>query len=99
MTPLAPHHFVTAALAFVALSLAGQAFSPSPVSRPLPSAEHALPSGDPLMDAIEERFGRTDRVTGSGRAFLHYDLPNGDTVTLIVSGSKIIGIQHDPKQK
>jgi len=51
------------------------------------------------MDAIEQRFGRPDRVTGSGRAFLHYDLSNGDTVTLVVSGDRIIGLQHDQKQK
>jgi len=51
------------------------------------------------MDAIEQRFGRPDRVTGSGRAFLHYDLSNGDTVTLVVSGGRIVGLQHDQKQK
>jgi hypothetical protein len=59
----------------------------------------ALHEGDPLMQAIEQRFGRPDRVTGSGRAFLHYDLSNGDTVTLVVSGNKIIGLQHDQKPK
>jgi len=51
------------------------------------------------MDAIEQRFGRPDRVSGSGRAFLHYDLSNGDTVTLVVSGGRIIGLQHDQKNK
>jgi len=31
------------------------------------------PNGD-LGDAIQKRFGKPDRVTGSGRSFLHYDL-------------------------
>ena len=51
------------------------------------------------MDAIEQRFGRPERITGSGRAFLHYDLSNGDTVTVVVSGGRAIGLQQDQKQK
>jgi hypothetical protein len=57
-----------------------------------------LPEGDPLLQAIQKRFGRPDRVTGSGRMFIHYDLENGDTLTLIVSGGKVIGIEHTPKK-
>jgi hypothetical protein len=52
---------------------------------------------DPLMNAIQLRFGRPDRVTGTGRAFLHYDLGNGDTVIIAVSGDKIIGVHHEQK--
>ena len=54
----------------------------------------ALPS-DPLFSSIEHRLGRPDELTGSGRAFLHYDLENGDRLTLVVSGNQIIGAQHD----
>jgi len=59
-----------------------------------------LPDGDPLLQAIQKRLGRPDRVTGSGRMFIHYDLENGDTLTLIVSGREIIGagIEHAKKK-
>jgi hypothetical protein len=50
-----------------------------------------LPKDDPLLRAIQKRFGKPDRVTGSGRAFIHYDLQNGDTLTLVVSGRKVLG--------
>jgi hypothetical protein len=53
-----------------------------------------LPEDDPLLQAIQERFGEPDRVTGSGRLFLQYRLQNGDTLTLIVSGDRVIGIDH-----
>jgi hypothetical protein len=55
--------------------------------------------GDTLMEAVKKRFGPPDRLTGSGRAFLHYDLSNGDTMILVVSGAKIIGVTHEQKQK
>ena len=58
----------------------------------------ALPA-DPLFSAIEQRLGRPDELTGSGRAFLHYDLDNGDRLTLVVSGNQIIGAQHDRNPK
>ncbi len=57
-----------------------------------------LPEVDPLLQAIQKRFGRPDRVTGSGRMFIHYDLQNGDTLTLIISGDKVIGVQHEKKR-
>ena len=56
----------------------------------------ALPE-DPLFSAIEHRLGRPDELSGSGRAFLHYDFKNGDRLTLAVSGNQIIGAQHDRK--
>lgn len=40
---------------------------------------------DPHLDAIYERFGNPDRVSGSGFISLHYDLENGQTVILTVS--------------
>jgi hypothetical protein len=49
----------------------------------------SLPKGDPLLQAIEQRLGKPDRVTGSGISSLHYDLPNGDTLTLTVIGSTV----------
>ena len=54
-----------------------------------------LPNLDPLLSAIENRFGKPDSVSGSGRMFLHYDLNNGSTIILVVSGKKVIGVQHD----
>ena len=53
-----------------------------------------LPENDPLLQAIQKRFGEPDRVTGNGRLFLQYDLQNGDTLTLIASDGKVIGIKH-----
>jgi hypothetical protein len=55
--------------------------------------------GDPVEEGLHKRFGRPDRVTGSGRGFLHYDLQNGDTLTLIVSGREVIGLMHERKKK
>lgn len=57
-----------------------------------------LPKNDQLLHAIQKRFGKPNRVTGSGRMFIHYDLQNGDTLTLIESGGKVIGIEHKTKQ-
>lgn len=48
---------------------------------------------DPVHDAVYARLGEPDRVTGSGRSFLHYDLSNGQTVTLIISGGRITGAE------
>jgi len=42
-----------------------------------------------VLDAIYERFGDPDRVTDNGGS-LHYDLANGQTVTLRVRSGKII---------
>jgi hypothetical protein len=57
-----------------------------------------LPKDDPLLQAIQKRFGKPDRVTGSGRAFIHYDLSNGETLTFVVSGAKVLGTEHKTKQ-
>jgi hypothetical protein len=86
-------------IVFALMSLSFVGCTTKTPAQPQHTTGVALPSGDPLMVAIEQRFGRPDRVTGSGRAFLHYDLSNGDVVTLVVSGSKIIGLQHGQKQK
>ena len=53
------------------------------------TSTRTLPHG-PHLDAIYERFGNPDRTSGSGRLSLHYDLKNGQTVTLVVSS----GINH-----
>jgi hypothetical protein len=85
---------VTLSLSFVSCA------TKTPIATPtVHSSGVTLSSGDPLMTAIELRFGRPDRVTGSGRAFLHYDLFNGDTVRFVVSGDRIIGLQHDRERK
>jgi hypothetical protein len=57
-----------------------------------------LPKGGPLLQAIQKRLGRPDRVTGSGRMFIHYDLSNGDTLTFVVSGAKVLGTEHKTQQ-
>lgn len=57
---------------------------------PAPSGGRTLPS-DPVFDAIYEKLGDPDRVTGSGRSYLHYDMKHGQTLTLIVSGGRILG--------
>jgi hypothetical protein len=71
----------------------------SPLTLPavMPKADVGvdLPECDPLLQA---RFGRPDQVTGSGRMFLYYDLPNGSTLTLVVSSDKIVGGEHTPGQ-
>jgi hypothetical protein len=46
---------------------------------------------DPVFDAIHARLGDPDRMSGSGRSYLHYDLRHGQTLTLIVSGDRILG--------
>ncbi len=53
-----------------------------------------LPEDDPLLQAIEKRFGEPDYVTVDGRFLIQYRLPNGDTLTLVVSDDKVIGIEH-----
>ncbi len=55
-----------------------------------------LPENDPLLQAIEKRFGEPDYVTVNGRFRLQYRLPNGDTLTLVVRDDKVIGIEHHP---
>ncbi len=58
-----------------------------PVSTP---SARTLPA-DPVFDTIHTRLGNPDRLTGSGRSFLHYDLPNGQTLMLVVSDDRIVG--------
>ena len=49
--------------------------------------------------AIESRLGRPDAISGSGRSFLHYDLENGDRITIVVSGNEILGVDFSPDNK
>ena len=77
-------------MVFIALcTLCGCASTVSPTQRTIPS--------DPAFDAIYERFGNPDRFSGSGRAFLHYYLENGQEITLTVSGGSIIGAEVSVK--
>jgi hypothetical protein len=73
-------------LVFCALAIGGGCQSSSP------STKRMLPR-DPTFDAIHDRLGDPDRITGSGRSFLHYDFKNGQTLTRIVSGNEIIGAE------
>ena len=70
-----------------------RAADPNP---PEKKAGVSLPSGP---EAIEARFGRPDRVTGSGRTFLHYDLKDGTTLTLVFGGGRLIGAEQTAKAK
>ena len=54
---------------------------------------------DPIHSVIESRLGRPDALTGSGRAFLHYDLENGDRITIVVSGNEILGAEFEPNDE
>ncbi len=54
--------------------------------------------GELFLAAIRSRFGKPDRVTGGGRTLLHYDLPNGDTLTFVVSGAKVLDSEHKTRQ-
>lgn len=83
--------------AFAALALLLTACASRTTPTAAPPATPRLPQGDPLLSALEKRLGSPDRVTGSGRLFLHYDLANGDTLTLVVSGDQVAGVQHDRK--
>ena len=58
-----------------------------------------LPRMDATFNAIYDRLGNPDRDTGSGRAFLHYDFKNGQTLTLIVGGDRIIAATVTPPRK
>jgi hypothetical protein len=73
-------------------------------------AETQLPSGNKptknigaeattpkLKRAIEKRFGRPDRIVGDKNCLLHYDLENGDTLTIVLADEDVVGIQHTTK--
>jgi hypothetical protein len=61
-----------------------------------PAPKRTLPE-DPVFNTIHARLGDPDRITGSGRSFVHYDLANGQTLTLTVSGDRIIGAMVSDK--
>ena len=50
-----------------------------------------------LQQAIEKRLGRPDRIIGVGNSLLHYNLENGDILTLVLADEKVIGIEHIKK--
>ena len=56
-----------------------------------------LPEDDPLLQAIQKRFGKPDGVRRNDRWLLSYHLPSGDWLTIIVSEDKVIGIEHVPQ--
>lgn len=92
--PLAPSTGL--ALALLVLATSGCASAPPQNVPATGNSPATLAEGDPLMAALEQRLGRPDRITGSGRAFLHYDLPGAGSLTLVVSGNRIVGMQHEP---
>jgi hypothetical protein len=80
----------------VCLGVAAFALLISPESSAPQTVE--LGKNDALLKAIQSRFGKADRVTGSDREFIHYDLPNGDTLTFVVNGAKVLGAEHKTGQ-
>jgi hypothetical protein len=50
-----------------------------------------------LRQAIESRFGRPDRVFGATNCLLCYRLQTGDTLTLVLTDEKIVGVEHSKK--
>jgi hypothetical protein len=56
-----------------------------------------LPKHDPLLQAIQKRFGKPDRVTGSGRAFIHYGRASGSL--RIVFGTVGSSQNRDPDRR
>ena len=62
-----------------------------------PQAHERILPQDPVHDAIYERFGNPDRVDGSGLGFLHYDLINGQSLILVVSGDRIMSAEITDK--
>lgn len=50
---------------------------------------------DPIHIAVVDRLGNPDAVTGSGRSFLHYEIANGQTITVIISGGHIVGTEFN----
>jgi RNA polymerase sigma factor (sigma-70 family) len=65
--------------------------------RALVEGKPLLPKDDPVLQALGHRLGQPDRVTGNGRLFLQYDLPDGRTLTLIVSHGEVIGFDYKVK--
>jgi hypothetical protein len=50
-----------------------------------------------LQQAIEKRLGRPNSVIGVGNCLLHYNLENGDILTLVLADEKVLGIEHTKK--
>lgn len=47
-----------------------------------------------LRQAIENRLGRPNRVIGDEDSLLLYHLENGDTLTFVLAGNSVLGIEH-----
>ena len=50
-----------------------------------------------LQRAIENRFGRPDRIVGEENSLLQYRLENGDTLTLVLAHERVLGIEYAKK--
>jgi hypothetical protein len=83
-------------LAGVGVAVLGITMWPEISSPHLAAGDAKGGKGNPLSEAIQKRCGKPDRVTGADRKSLHYDLPNGDTLTFVVSAAKV-GIEHKGK--
>jgi hypothetical protein len=78
---------------------ANSSHTPAPAPMPSPSPALAACPSDPLCQAIVSRLGRPDSISGAGRSFLRYHLPNGDTLSLVLSGDQIVGCEHTRASK
>lgn len=79
---------VAAALATVVVSTTGDA------RRREVFAGTSLPRGDRLLERVERRFGPPDRVTGTGRMTIEYDVDGGGTLRWIVSGDEVLSTEY-----
>jgi hypothetical protein len=78
----------------VLLSLAGLQVSSGGEPEKKVGAGATIPT---LQQAIENRFGRPDRIVGEGNSLLQYRLENEDTLTIILANEKVVGIEHAKK--
>jgi hypothetical protein len=54
-------------------------------------------SASSLRQAIMDRFGRPDRIVGGENSLLCYGLKNGDTLTFVIAGDRVLGVTQNKK--
>lgn len=54
-------------------------------------------SAPSLRQAIVDRFGRPDRIVGDENSLLCYGLKNGDTLTFVIAGDRVLGVTQNRK--
>lgn len=54
-------------------------------------------SASSLRQAIVNRFGRPDRIVGDENSLLCYRLKNGETLTFVLAGDRVLGVKQSRK--